>query len=135
MDEVGATTDVVGIGFNLADAQTKEVEYLLGHPETKAIVGLGSVPLTVAPNAIQEAGLNIPLGGFDLTADIIAGIEEGTITATVDQQPYSQGFYAVTQLALYLKYGLYPSDMETGGLGLVDASNVATVKELTGTIR
>ncbi len=135
MDEVGATTDVVGIGFNLADAQTKEVEYLLGHPETKAIVGLGSVPLTVAPKAIQEAGLNIPLGGFDLTADIIAGIEEGTITATVDQQPYSQGFYAVTQLALYLKYGLYPSDMETGGLGLVDKTNVATVKELTGTIR
>jgi hypothetical protein len=41
----------------------------------------------------------------------------------------------VTQLVLYLKYGLYPSDMDTGGLGLVDASNVAKVKELTGTIR
>ena len=39
MDEVGATTEVVGVGFNLADAQTTEVQYLLGHPETKAIVG------------------------------------------------------------------------------------------------
>ena len=51
------------------------------------------------------------------------------------QQPYSQGFYSVAQLALYLQYGLYPSDMDTGGLGLVDASNVAFVKELTGTYR
>jgi simple sugar transport system substrate-binding protein len=135
MDEVGATTEVVETGFNLADAQTVEVQYLLGHPETVAVVGLGSVPLTVAPAAVQEAGLDIPMGGFDLTADIIAGIEAGSITATVDQQPYSQGFYSVTQLVLYLKYGLFPSDMDTGGLGLVDASNVATVKELTGTIR
>jgi simple sugar transport system substrate-binding protein len=135
MDEVGATTDVVGVGFNLAEAQTTEVQYLLGHPETKAIVGLGSVPLTVAPAAIGEAGMSIPVGGFDLTAEIIQGIEDGTITATVDQQPYSQGFYAITQLVLYLKYGLYPSDMDTGGLGLVDATNVAKVKELTGTYR
>ena len=74
--------------------------------------------------------MKIPLGGFDLTQDIIDGIEKGTITATVDQQPYSQGFYAVAQLALYLKYGLYPSDMNTGGLGLVDKTNVAKVKAL-----
>jgi simple sugar transport system substrate-binding protein len=135
LDEVGAKMDEVGVGFNLADAQTAEVQYLLGHPETKAIVGLGSVPLTVAPKAVQEAGMNIPMGGFDLTPEIIAGIEDGTITATVDQQPYSQGFYAVTQLALYLKYGLYPSDMDTGGQGLVDKTNVATVKALVGTVR
>jgi simple sugar transport system substrate-binding protein len=126
---------LVGTGANLPDVQTKEVQYLLGHPETKAIIALGSSPLTVAPKAIQEAKMKIPLGGFDLTGDIIAGIEDGTITATVDQQPYSQGFYAVAQLALYLKYGLYPSDMNTGGLGLVDKTNVAKVKALVGKIR
>lgn len=136
MDEAGITYELINTGFNLADAQTMTVEYLLGHPETKAIVGLGSVNLTVAPRAVEEAGMaDLPMGGFDLTADIIEGIENGTITATVDQQPYSQGFYAVAQLALYLKYGLFPSDMDTGGLGLVDATNVGTVKELTGTIR
>jgi simple sugar transport system substrate-binding protein len=135
LDEVGAESELVGTGFNLADVQTTEVQYLLGHPETKAIIALGSAPLTVAPNAIEEAGMDIPIGGFDLTSDIIEGIEEGTITATVDQQPYSQGFYAVTQLALYLKYGLYPSDMDTGGLGLVDKTNVEPVKEFVGTYR
>lgn len=135
LDEAGITWELIGTGFNLADAQTMTVQYLLGHPETDAIIGLGSVNLTVAPAAVSEAGMDIPMGGFDLTADIIAGIEDGTITATVDQQPYSQGFYAITQLVLYLKHSLYPSDMNTGGLGLVDASNVASVKELTGTIR
>lgn len=135
LDEVGIKSELVATKFNLADAQTIEVQYLLGHPETKAIIGLGSVPLTVAPKAITEAKMKIPLGGFDLTADIIKGIEDGTITATVDQQPYSQGFYAVAQLALYLKYGLYPSDMNTGGLGLVDKSNVALVKSLVGKVR
>lgn len=135
MDEAGVSHELIGTGFNLADAQTVTVQYLLGHPETDAIVGLGSVNLSVAPAAAREAGMDIPMGGFDLTPDIIAGIEDGTITATVDQQPYSQGFYAVTQLVMYLKYGLYPSDMNTGGLGLVDATNVAKVKELVGTVR
>ncbi len=135
LDEVGATAEMVGTGTNLSEVQTIEVQYLLGRPETKAIIGLGSSPLTVAPRAIEEAQMDIPLGGFDLTLDIIDGIEEGTITATVDQQPYSQGFYAVAQLALHLKYGLYPSDMNTGGLGLVDKSNVAAVKELVGPYR
>jgi simple sugar transport system substrate-binding protein len=135
LDEEGITSELICTEGNLAEAQTMTVQYLLGHPETNAIVGLGSVNLTVAPAAMREAGMNIPIGGFDLTADIIEGIEEGTITATVDQQPFSQGFYAITQLVLYLKYGLYPSDMNTGGLGLVDASNVAAVKELTGTVR
>jgi simple sugar transport system substrate-binding protein len=131
LDEIGAKSELIGTGTYLADAQTKEVQYLLGHPETKAIIALGSTPLTVAPKALQEARVKLPLGGFDLTKDIIAGIENGTITATVDQQPYSQGFYAVIQLYLNAKYGLYPSDMNTGGIGLVDKSNVSKVKELT----
>jgi simple sugar transport system substrate-binding protein len=135
LDEAGIKSELLGTGFNLADAQTATAQYLIGHPETKAIIGLGSVPLTVSPAAIKEAKMDIPMGGFDLTNEIIKGIEDGTITATVDQQPYSQGFYAVSQLAAYINYGLYPSDMATGGLGLVDKSNVETLKALVGSFR
>jgi len=135
LDEAGIESDLVATQFDLAGAQTIEVQWLLGHPDVDAIVGLGSVPLTVAPKAMEEAGIKVPVGGFDLTPEIIQGIEDGVITATVDQQPYSQGFYAVAQLALWLKYGLFPSDMDTGGIGLVDASNVQTVKELVGKYR
>ena len=135
LDEVGATAEMVGTGANLSEVQTIMVQYLLGHPETKAIIGLGSSPLTVSPKVIEEAKMDIPLGGFDLTQDIIEGIKDGTITATVDQQPYSQGFYPIAQLYLYLKYGLYPSDMNTGGLGLVDKTNVEAVEALVGEYR
>ncbi len=131
LDEIGAKSEMVGTGANPADAQTTEVQYLVGHPEVKAIIALGSTPLTVAPKAIQEARVKLPIGGFDLTKDIIAAIKNGVIDATVDQQPYSQGFYSVMQLVLYDRYGLYPSDMNTGGLGLVDKSNVSTVETLT----
>lgn len=135
LEEVGAESELVGTGFNLADVQTTIVQYLLGQPDTAAIVALGSAPLTVAPAAIDEAGIDLPIGGFDLTDEIIASIQDGTITATVDQQPFSQGYFAVTQLVLNLEYGLFPSNMNTGGTGLVDDTNVDIVAELVGEIR
>lgn len=135
LEEVGAESELVGTGFNLADVQTTIVQYLLGQPDTAAIVALGSAPLTVAPAAVSEAGVDIPIGGFDLTDEIISSIQDGTITATVDQQPFSQGYYAVAQLVLNLEYGLFPSNMNTGGTGLVDETNVDIVAELVGEIR
>jgi simple sugar transport system substrate-binding protein len=134
LGKIGATCDLANSTFSLADAQTAETQYLLGHRNTKAIIGLGSVPLTVAPKSVKAAGMNIPIGGFDLTQDIIKAIQTGTIVATVDQQPYAQGYYPVAQLALDLKYGLHPSSMNTGA-GLVDKSNVNTVATLAGPIR
>jgi simple sugar transport system substrate-binding protein len=136
LDEVGAVSETVGTTSNPADAQTAMVQYLLGHPETTAIIALGLTPNTVAAAAVDEAGLgDIPIGGFDLSMDIVDGLKSGRLTATVDQQPYSQGFFPIAQLVLAIKYGLYPSDMDTGGLGLVDGSNVDTVAPLVGEYR
>ena len=42
-------------------------------------------------------------------------IANGSLTATADQQPYHQGYMSVTMVAQYLKYGLLPADMNTGG--------------------
>jgi len=136
LDEVGAISETVGTTSNPADAQTTMVQYLLGHPETTAIIALGLTPNTVAAAAADEAGLgDIPIGGFDLSMDIVDGLKSGRLTATVDQQPYSQGFFPIAQLVMANKYGLYPSDMDTGGLGLVDGTNVDVVAPLVGTIR
>lgn len=123
MEEVGATTELLGTGTDHSEALNLMVQYLIGHPEVAAIVGLGSTPTSVSVKAATEAGLDIPTGGFDVTTDIIDAIKDGTMTATVDQQPYHQGYYAVTQLAQYIKYGLFPSDMNTGGSGLIDITN------------
>ena len=85
--------------------------------------------------AIKDAKLKIPAGGFDISKEILDNIKTGDLIAAVDQQPYSQGFYAVTQLALYLKYGLYPSEMDTGGAGLVDKTNFQFAQKWAGPVR
>lgn len=135
LSEIGATSELLGTGNDHAQALNLMTQYLLGHPKTAAVVGLGQTPTSQAVQAIKDAGLKIPAGGFDVSQEILDNIKDGTLTATVDQQPYSQGFYSVTQLALNLKYGLYPSDMDTGGFGLVDKTNYKSAVKWAGPVR
>lgn len=132
LQAIGATCEVLGTGNDLAPAQATLVSYLLGHPKTAAIIALGGTPLSVAPAAIKKANMNIPIGGFDLSSDILAAVKSGVITATVDQQPYIQGFQAVMNLALYLRYGITPSNINTSNRALIDKTNVDQVVSLVG---
>ena len=132
---MGGTTELLGTGTDHSEALNLMVQYLLGHPETDAVIGLGSTPTSVAVKAVQEAGMDIPVGGYDITPEILENIQNGTLTATVDQQPYHQGFMSVTMLAQYLKYGLLPADMNTGGSGLIDKSNVDAAIKWAGITR
>jgi simple sugar transport system substrate-binding protein len=135
MDEIGATTEILGTGNDHAQALNLMTQYLLGHPDVDAVIGLGQTPTSQAVQAIKDAGLKIPAGGFDVSKEILEQIKNGELTATVDQQPYSQGFYAVTQLALAIKYGLFPSEMDTGGRGLIDKTNYQYAEKWAGPVR
>lgn len=130
---VGARCDEVSTGFDLAQAQTTETQYLLGHQNTKVILALGQVPLQVAPAAVKSAHTQAAIAGFDLSPQISNAIKSGSILATVEQQPYLQGYYAVTQLALNLAYGATPSNVDTGN-AIVDNTNVEKVASLAGTV-
>jgi simple sugar transport system substrate-binding protein len=135
LSAIGATCEELGTGVDFGPAKASMVSYLLGHPNTAAIIGLGHTPLDQAPAAAKQVNKNIPIGGFDVTADILAAIKSGTITATVDQQPYIQGFQSVMQLALYLKYAIAPSNLNTSNGALIDKSNVDKVVSLVPTYR
>lgn len=135
LSEIGATSEILGVGNDHAQALNLMTQYLIGHPDTAAVVGLGQTPTSQAVQAIKDSGLKIPAGGFDVSKEILDDIKNGRLIATVDQQPYSQGYYAVTQLALNLKYGLYPSEMDTGGSGLVDKSNYQFAVKWAGPVR
>jgi simple sugar transport system substrate-binding protein len=130
---VGAKCDEVATSFDLSQAQTAETQYLLGHQSAGAILALGQVPLQVAPAAAKAAHVQAAIAGFDLSAQISNSIKDGSILATVEQQPYLQGYYAVTQLALNLAYGSTPSDVNTGN-EIVDKTNVAKISALAGTV-
>ena len=132
---IGATCAELGTGNDFGPAKSTMVSYLLGHRNTAAIIGLGHTPLDQAPAAIKQVGMNIPIGGFDITSDILSAIKSGTITATVDQQPYIQGFQSVMELALYLKYGIAPANINTSNGALIDKNNVAQVVSLVGNYR
>lgn len=135
LEEVGATADLVGVTDRLPEVLTAMTQYLIGNSDVVAIIGLGQQPMMMAQQALDEVGMDIPIGGFDVAPEILDGIASGRITATVDQQPYSQGFYSVAQMAHYVRYGLYPSDMATGGAGLIDLSNYETAVEHAGKTR
>jgi simple sugar transport system substrate-binding protein len=135
LSEIGATSEILGVGNDHAQALNLMTQYLIGHPDTAAVIGLGQTPTSQAVQAIKDSGLKIPAGGFDVSKEILEDIKNGRMIATVDQQPYSQGYYAVTQLALNLKYGLYPSEMDTGGSGLVDKSNYQFAVKWAGPVR
>jgi len=135
LETIGATCEELGTGNDFGPAKATMVSYLLGHRQTAAIIGLGHTPLDQAPAAIKQVGLNIPIGGFDVTSDILSAIKSGVITATVDQQPYIQGFQSVMQLALYLKYGIAPANINTSTGALIDKTNVDKVVSLVPNYR
>jgi simple sugar transport system substrate-binding protein len=135
LDEAGVSSEVLDTGaIGLEDTVNKISQYLLGKPDTVAIIGLGGLPTEAAPKAIEESKLKIPTGGFDLSKQILQNIIDGKTVATVDQQPFYQGFLAVTEVYYRNKYGLIPPDVNTGS-ALIDKSNARTALQFADTTR
>lgn len=138
LDKVGAEYAIIQAGAT-GDAEALEnmTQWLIGHPEVKAIIPMGGTPHRNAVQAISDAGLNIAdiaVGGFDISQPVTDGIKAGDIFAAVTQEPYIQGFQAVAELALYIDFGIEPFSINTGA-GVVDSSNVDLVAELAGSVR
>jgi len=92
------------------------------------IVTLGAQALD-SLKAIPAAGSSAKLITFDLNADAAQAIKDGKIEFSIDQQPYVQGFMAVSSLYLYLKNG---NDIGGGkavltGPSFVDKNNIDTI--------
>ena len=102
---------------------------LKANPKISAIVATGNADTEGAGLAVKESGKNLIVAGFDLSPNTLEMIKDGTIIATVDQQPYMQGFYPVVQLVLNSRYGLLPSNIDAGS-GLVTKENAAAVHAL-----
>ncbi len=135
LDEAGVKSEVLETGvISLEDTLTKLNQYLIGHKKTNGILAMGGMPLTVSAQAASDAGMKIPIAGFDLSKTIVQDIIDGKVIAAVDQQPYYQGAFPIMQLVLYKKYALIPCEINTGG-AIVDKSTAAQVLALSGTYR
>lgn len=134
LDEAGITSERIDGTPTMATALTRISEYLVGHNDTKAVIGLGSVTTEVAPQAVTEAGLSIKVGGFDLSPQIVDDIIAGKTVATVDSGAYYEGYFPVVMLYYFAKYGIPPVSVPIGG-GLIDKEAATLVKEYAGTYR
>jgi simple sugar transport system substrate-binding protein len=105
-------------------SQDKSIDY---------VVTLGAPIAIDALKAMDAAGSSAKLITFDLNAEAAQDIKDGKIEFSIDQQPYVQGYMAVTSLYLYLKNG---NDIGGGkavltGPSFVDKTNIDKILPFT----
>jgi simple sugar transport system substrate-binding protein len=93
------------------------VAYLEANPDLKAFgTQHGGITGQIA-RVMEQAGKapgEITVGGIDLAPSTIDGLEQGYITASLDQQLYLQGFLPVLQCVLSNAYGFAGLTINTG---------------------
>lgn len=134
MKEYGITSfEIIDAGgLEMTTVEQRETAYLVAHPETKFIFGLGGIctdRITASLKAVGKKPGEIIGGGFDTTPTTITGLKEGYMEATIDQQQYLQGYYSIYTLILMKKYGFAPN-IDTGGY-LVDKNTLGFIEQLS----
>jgi len=114
-----------------AEGEKRITRMLKKNPQIEVVLCTGQADTEAAGMAIQEhfAGKGYTTAGFDLSPNILRLIEAGVIRFTIDQQPYSQGFYPVIQLTLLCRYGIKPSDIDAGAF-LITKKQAGSVMKL-----
>ena len=80
-----------------------------------------------AATGIEQAGMTgkVALASFDMDGTGLERIKAGTQLFAVDQQPWLQGFLAVTMADAYVNYGLLLATAPVlTGPGIVDSANI-----------
>jgi simple sugar transport system substrate-binding protein len=112
-------------------AQAPILQALKDNPDIKVVLGTGQADTEATGLALEKEyrGKGCWAAGFDLSPAILRLIKVDFIRFTIDQQPYLQGFYPVIQLTLFCRYGLRPSNIDTGAW-VITKEDVDTVMEL-----
>jgi simple sugar transport system substrate-binding protein len=118
-------------GTDIASVQQTIGAKLQQDPSITYVVTLGAPIALAALQAAQGASSKAKIVTFDLNADVANDIKAGTIEFYIDQQPYVQGYMAVTSLWLNLTNG---NDIGGGkpvltGPSFVDKTNITKITE------
>lgn len=100
---------------------------ILRDPAVDGVITIGAGDSNSAALAIAQARAQgrVRLGTFDLDQPVLERIKAGTQLFAIDQQPYFQGFLAVSLLHAKVSFGLdLPTVPILTGPGIVDASNI-----------
>jgi simple sugar transport system substrate-binding protein len=131
MESAGVSVDKIEITATDPSKAAEQARGYLTNNPVDVIFTQGPPPAFPVIKVLDEEGLNeevIHITGV-LTPEIIEPIREGKVLAVVDQAPYLQGFQAVVQMDLYLRYNLLEGT-DTTAEQVVDQSNIGPVEEL-----
>lgn len=87
-----------------ARAKSNAADALVKYPDIAALVGLWSYNGPAILNAVKDAGKagQVKIVCFDEEDETLAGVKDGSIYATVVQQPYEFGYQSVKTMAQVL---------------------------------
>jgi simple sugar transport system substrate-binding protein len=89
------------------------------------VVTISTTDADSAAAAIEQAGGEAKLGTFDMDDNQLSRIKDGKQLFCIDQQPYLQGYLAVSQAFAYNAYGLLlPQSPLLTGPAVINAGNV-----------
>jgi len=91
------------------------------------VITLGAPQALDTLKAFEGSGSKAKVGTFDTNPDAAQAVQDGKIQFYIDQQPYLQGYLAITQLYLFKKNGniLGGGKAVLTGPSFVDSSNIA----------
>ncbi len=102
---------------------------LLRDSSIGGVVTISTGDADAAASGIEQAGAGgkVKLGTFDMDKTQLQRIKDGKQLFCIDQQPYMQGYLAVSLLNAYLRYGVnLPQRPLLTGPAIIDAKNVAS---------
>ena len=92
----GADDSAVTSAIQAKLSQDKDVNW---------VITLGAAQALDTIKAIKATNSKAKVGTFDLNIDAAQAVKDGLLQFCIDQQPYLQGYMAVTQLYLFKKNG------------------------------
>jgi simple sugar transport system substrate-binding protein len=101
---------------------------LQGNSAICGIVGLDDSAGNAAATYVSSNNLTIPVATFDVDQQAADFIDQGVITMAVNQQPFLQSYFAVSNLSNWIKYSLAPVNVDTG-TNLVTKDTIAQLKD------
>jgi simple sugar transport system substrate-binding protein len=118
-EKIGATVDtLVNIASTPAQGLAVLDGYMRAHSDASAIVSLNPETGTIACQWVEKNDKQgkVYLGGYDISPAVLDCIKRGITSFTLVQQAYAQGYLSVVNLYLKTKYGMTPSNIDTGTL-------------------
>jgi ribose transport system substrate-binding protein len=104
----GSKVEIIDVRTDDTDpvrAQKNAEDTLVKYPDIAALVGLWSYNGPAILNAVKSGGKagKVKIVCFDEETETLRGVADGSIYATVVQQPFEFGKQAITRMASYLR--------------------------------